>query len=429
MKITKITISNFLKLKDVEMNPSDANVIVGKNKQGKTSVLKAIRAAFTGDADSTAIRVGGDKAEITLELDDLNIKRTVTQKGNYLDISNKQGMKMPAPQRYLDGILGTFSFNPIEFFEKKPAERKKYLLNALKLTITPEELAEYTGEKLAGIDYDAHALEVVEAARKYYYDKRTVANAEKDRKKKALLDITSKIPEGFAMDPGLDEKVKALGDKLTEAKLNNQKIEQLGKDIAFMKVRIDGLKKMLEEETARIEAMYKEEEGMKMIDIAALDKEYAELSVKASEQREAEFTARKGDELRSELDTAIEDASKLDVVVKKLTKEVPAALIEKAKLPIEGLSVNGDDLLINGVSLDNLSSSEQLRVGLQVVRALNGEFKVICIDGVELLDGDSFSFFLKEVENDGYQYFVTRVTDEKIPHSIKIEDGAIVAQA
>src|SRR3990167_2032801 len=190
MKIVKLTIHNFLKLKDVEMNPSQTNVIVGKNKQGKTSILKAIRTAFTGDADSTSIRVGEGKAEITVELDELTIKRSITNKGSYMDISNKEGMKMPAPQKYLDGILGTFSFNPIEFFDKKPADRKKYLLNAIKLIISQDELAAYTGEKLAGIDYDVHALEVVEAARKYYYDKRTIANGEVTKKGKALQDLT-----------------------------------------------------------------------------------------------------------------------------------------------------------------------------------------------------------------------------------------------
>ena len=132
MKITRLTIHNFLKLKDLDINPSQTNIIVGKNKQGKTSILKAICTAFTGDADSTSIRIGEGKAEITVELDELIIKRSSTAKGNHLDISNKQGMKMPAPQKYLDGILGTFSFNPIEFFEKKPIDRKKYLLNAIK---------------------------------------------------------------------------------------------------------------------------------------------------------------------------------------------------------------------------------------------------------------------------------------------------------
>ena len=182
MKIVKMTVNNFLKLKDIEINPSHSNVIVGKNKQGKTSILKAIRTAFTGDADSTSIRMGESKAEITLELDDLIIHRSITEKGNYLDVSNKEGFKVPSPQKYLNGILGQFSFNPIEFFDLKAVDRKKYLLNAIDLKITQDELATYTGEKLAGLDYNAHALEVVEQARKYYYEKRTIANAEKAKK-------------------------------------------------------------------------------------------------------------------------------------------------------------------------------------------------------------------------------------------------------
>src|SRR3990167_4080614 len=210
MKITRLTIHNFLKLKDIDFNPSKTSIIVGKNKQGKTSILKAIRAAFTGDADATNIRIGEGKAEITVELDDLTIKRSITGKGNYLDISNKEGMKMPAPQKYLDGILGTFSFNPIEFFEKKSADRKKYLLNAIKLTLSADELATYTGEKLGGLDYDAHALEVVEQARKFYYDQRAVVNAEVSKKEKSLQDLNSKIPEGFDSSKVNEEHIAKL---------------------------------------------------------------------------------------------------------------------------------------------------------------------------------------------------------------------------
>ena len=91
MKIVKLTIHNFLKLKDIEMNPSKTNIIVGKNKQGKTSILKAIKAAFDGGVDEKMIRIGENKAEILLELDEFDVKRTITEKGTYLDVANKEG--------------------------------------------------------------------------------------------------------------------------------------------------------------------------------------------------------------------------------------------------------------------------------------------------------------------------------------------------
>jgi disulfide oxidoreductase YuzD len=76
------------------------------------------------------------------------------------------------------------------------------------------------------------------------------------------------------------------------------------------------------------------------------------------------------------------------------------------------------------MSLDNLSASEQLKFALNIVRKLNETFKVICIDGIETLDKDNFVTFLKEIEGDDYQYFVTRV-DGDVKGGIVIEDGAI----
>jgi DNA repair exonuclease SbcCD ATPase subunit len=433
MKITKLTISNFLRLKDVEMNPSKTNIIVGKNRQGKTSILKAIRTAFTGDADSTSIRINEGKAEITIELDDLNIKRTITEKGNYLDISNKQGMKMPAPQKFLDGILGTFSFNPIEFFDKKASERKKYLLNAIKLTITPEEMWAYTGEPLLGITFDKHALEVVEDVRKFYYDKRTIANSETTKKERALAELSAKIPDGFDPSSVSEEHISKLRDAIQKDEIerekalaHDQKLAKLQKDETDIKAEIERLQTKLTGIQAEIA------ENIKMtfdfsdaMSIAAAKESLA----KMEGQRDIVYTVKRVQELRSELDTAIKDAEHLDTVVVKLTKEVPEDLIKKAKLPVDGLTISGNDIFINGVNIDNLSSSEQLKFGLQIARSLNQTFGIICIDGVETLDRETFAEFLKEVENDSNQYFVSRVDGELVEKNghniVEIEDGEI----
>ena len=440
MKIAKISIHNFLKLKDIEMNPSKTNVIVGKNKQGKTSILKAIKAAFDGKVDESVIRNGENKAEIVVKLDDLNVKRTITEKGSYLDVSNKEGFKVPAPQKYLDGILGTFSFNPVQFFELKQVERKKYLLNAIKLTLSQEELAKYTGEKLAGIDYTKHALEVVEDARKYYYDKRTGANAEVTKKRKTLDELSSSLPEGFDPKSVSEEHIKDLQKAIHDDELVLQKQADHEKFLAEMQRQEKGIV----EDIAKIEAdlvakKTKLTDLQKEIAAAAefhydlsdpLTIETAKETLKKLEgQRELVFTHKRVEEIRGELSTAIEEADKLDAVVAKLTKEVPQELIAKAELPVEGLTVTENDVLINGISLDNLSASEQLRFALNIVRKLNETFKVINIDGIETLDKDNFEAFLKEVEGDDYQYFLTRVDGDSVSKNgydvIEIENGEI----
>lgn len=422
MKIVKLTIHNYLKLKDVEMNPSQTNVIVGKNRQGKTSILKAIRTAFTGDADSTSIRIGETKAEITVELDDLIIRRSITEKGNYLDISNADGMKMPAPQKYLDGILGTFSFNPIEFFDKKASERKKYLLNAIKLTINQEQLAEYTGEPLIGLDYEnTHALEIVEQARKWYYDKRTVANAEVTKKKKSLEDLSSQIPSDFKPESVTEESINALRVAIQKDEQEAIRQEENVRALVSLEEREIALKAELQK--VQDEILERVERKFDVSDPMALQAARDTLAALES-KRELVYTVKRADEVRGELDVAVQEATRLDSIVKRLAKEIPDDLIAKANLPIEGLVIEGDDIKIGGVSVDNMSTSEQLKFGLQVVRALNGNFKVICVDGIESLDKESFEFFLKEIEEDSYQYFVTRVEGDH-EHSIVVEDGEI----
>ena len=421
MKITRVTIHDYLKLKDVEFNPSDTNVIVGKNRMGKTSILKAIRTAFTGDADDTSIRIGGDKAEITLELDELNIKRTITKKGNHLDISNKEGFKMAAPQKYLDGILGSFSFNPIAFFDLKASERKKYLLNAIKMTITPEELAAYTGEKLAGIDYEKHALEVLEDARKYYYEKRTIANSDVSKKEKSLQSLTESIPEGFDPTKVNDTVIDTMREAITKDEQERIKAEAHVESITALQLREQKLQaELLEVQTTIVDKLTVKFDYSDEVTIEAAKETLAKLEA----QREHLFSHKRAEEVRAELTEAMSEADKLDFIVKAVTKQAPEELIKKAKLPIDGLTIADDDILVNGVSIDNMSASEQLKFGLQIVRALNGTFKVICIDGCEALDSESFEAFLKEIENDGYEYFITRV-DGNSPHSIVIEDGEI----
>lgn len=412
------------------MNPSKTNVIVGKNKQGKTSILKAIRTAFTGDADSTSIRIGEHKAEITVEMDELTIRRSITEKGNYLDISNPQGMKMPAPQKYLDGILGTFSFNPIEFFEKKDADRKKYLLNAIKLTITPEEMWGYTGEPLLGIDFDKHALEVVEDVRKFYYDKRTVANSETTKKEKTLQELNAKIPEGFDPSKVNEEHIAKLREAIQTDKENKIKAEAHADKVVALQKREAALKAELEQVQADIVAAISVTFDVSDdMSLAAAEESLAKLEA----QREVVFTVKRAEEVRGELTAAMSEAEKLDSIVKQLSTKVPEDLIKKAKLPVEGLTIEGNDIFIGGVNVDNLSASEQLKFGLQIARSLNRQFGIICIDGVESLDKETFGEFLKEVENDDNQYFVSRVDGELVEKNghniVEVENGEIKPSA
>jgi hypothetical protein len=118
------------------------------------------------------------------------------------------------------------------------------------------------------------------------------------------------------------------------------------------------------------------------------------------------------DELRILKDEAAaleEESDRLTALVEKFGKELPAKALAEAKLPIEGLALDGERIAVNGIAIDDLATSEQIGITLSIARALSKELPLICIDGVERLDEESFAEFTRQAEADGFQYFVTRV--------------------
>lgn len=421
MKITKLTIHNFLKLKDVEVDPSKVNVIVGKNKQGKTSILKAIQVAFTGKADEGMIHDSESKAEITVDLDEYKIERGITRKGNYLTVANKDGWQVPAPQKFLDGLIGQFSFNPIEFFNLKSADKKKYLLQAIDIKLTAEKLNTLLGEKV-DVDLDRHGLEVIADLHKHYYSQRTTQNATVSKLEKTYDSLFEKLPKDFDRSQTgaiLAAEIDSLRKVITGNEVNKvEKTKLLDAKASLLDTKNELLKK-LKEIDASIESVDKKiEDFPEITDTSELEKQLAVLESK----RELITIAKQCDETMAELTTARADQKKTDELVKKLSKEIPEQLIKEANLPVEGLKVEEDSVTLNGVDIEQLSASEQLQFALQVVRKLNGEFKIVCIDGVEILDKETFEWFLNEIEKDEFQYFITRVDGEK---GLFVEDGKI----
>ncbi len=422
MKITRLTIHNFLKLKDVSVDPSKVNVIVGKNKQGKTSILKAIQVAFTGKADEKMIHDAESKAEIVLDLDEYKIERSVTRKGNYLTVSNKDGWQVPAPQKFLDGLIGQFSFNPIEFFNLKSADKKKYLLQAIDIKLTPEKLNALLGENV-DVDLNRHGLEVISELHKHYYSLRTQKNATVSKLEKTYDQLFTQVPKDFDPASVSEVRIKELRESITANEVKKQNKSAHDKEILRRKNEIDEVKEQiaaLQSKLQTLETHLAAEEKIvfEIADTAALEKELAELESK----RELVHTKKQLDEIMTELTTERAEQSRLDGLVKKLAKEIPEQLIKDANLPVEGLKVEEDSVTLGGIDIEQLSASEQLSFALQVVRKLNGDFKIICIDGVEVLDKETFQWFLNEIEKDEFQYFVTRVDGDK---GLLVENGEV----
>ena len=69
MHIQHIKISNILGIRELEFKAGQFVEVTGRNGQGKTSLLEAIKAATQGGHDATLLRKGAEKGEVVLVLD------------------------------------------------------------------------------------------------------------------------------------------------------------------------------------------------------------------------------------------------------------------------------------------------------------------------------------------------------------------------
>jgi hypothetical protein len=177
MKLTRISITNLLGIAALEtaIHP-DGAIATGGNAAGKTSFIKAVRAALeSAGVDSSAIRIGSERSEILLDTDAaLRIRRGITHTGSSLTVTNKDGDRWSKPQTRLTELVGA-TLDPLAFYLASPDERRKQILTAMPVTVTTEDLKRWTGD-----DWDVkegrHGLEVIAEVRKDYYEARTEAN-------------------------------------------------------------------------------------------------------------------------------------------------------------------------------------------------------------------------------------------------------------
>ena len=67
--------------------------------------------------------------------------------------------------------------------------------------------------------------------------------------------------------------------------------------------------------------------------------------------------------------------------MRSLTEQAPAELLAQCD-GIPGLSLDGDDILLDGVRLDSLCGAEQVRFCVEVARRANAKSKILVVDWI-----------------------------------------------
>lgn len=464
MNIVSLRIKNFLSLTDVEIKPGQVNQVVGQNNQGKTSVLKALEFAVKGSSDPTLVKFGADQAEVIVELDDQTvIKRRLSPNGKQSVAVDKDGFRAPQPQSLLDALFDQNLFNPLELLD--PKRRTDAILNAIDIKVTPESLSSALGVgvgDLPPLDYSQHGLKVVDQAHKYFYQRRAEANKDAAEKKSRWetykADLRPETPPPLTREQLREKEQKFVTEaneaqnELRRIKSEHEAAQKAQTQLTKYSAALDSFDLQIKNKEQEIEVLRaRRAEGQKFVDdakekvpgvlesdefvkakIQALDKNLHELRVAEKEievQEEIKKQRTGVHAMEMEYKSAQEFASKLSLRVESLAGPLKRKLMSEAEMPVAGLEYRDGGFLVDGVPVDNLSSSKAVQLAIPVARKLAKKAKLICLDGAELLDPETYTELRKQIQDDGYTYFLTKV-GEPLPNGsdkvFRMDKGAVV---
>lgn len=250
LSILNIKIDNFLCLKKVEIVPdSKLNIFFGKNRQGKTDVIEALKFAFKGTTDEDIINVNADKTQVLIDLGKYKIKRTLTSKKHELIVENEDGDEKKRPQTLLDVLVGSaFTFNPFAFLLLKDKELKKYLLDSFDIKVTPKMLKDkIDDDTISLLDFTQDGFTILKSAAAIFYSQRTSVNKKAAAKKILLEDKMRQcegfIPEGYNSDETQEayDTLSRISQELSNAQLHSKLAEEASQTTLELRKKITSI--------------------------------------------------------------------------------------------------------------------------------------------------------------------------------------------
>lgn len=400
VKINSLEFENVKKIKAVQLEPAKngLTVIGGKNRQGKTSVLDAIAWALGGDKykPSSPQREGSvvePHLKITLD-NGIVVERS--GKNSSLKVTDSTGKK--GGQQLLNSFVEQFALDLPKFINQSSKEKASTLLKIIGV-----------GDTLYQLEHKEHSL----------YDQRTAIGRIADQKSKFAkeMPVYANVP---AEPVSASELIRQQQDILARNGENQRKRDQK----EYYEKQLEIAKSAYERAKASYEAAAN---NFKLASLDAqdlVDESTAELEKNISDIEELNKKIRANlDREKAEID-AEDYRSQYTYLTEQIedVRQAKTDLLGSADLPLEGLSVEGGELLYNGHKWDSMSGAEQLIVATSIVRKLNPDCGFVLLDKLEQMDTDTLEDFGKWLEAQGLQAIATRVStgDEC---SIIIEDG------
>lgn len=409
LRIVSLEVSAFKRLRAVRIKPEgDVVQITGRNGQGKSSVLDAIAAAIGGghNAPDRPIRKGNKRAEIRVDLGEMVVERTFTEKGSAVTVTAKDGGELKSPQAVLDRLYGSIAFDPLEFTRMPPRAQV-------------DTLKRLTGKEAEFAELDAKKAEAVkartEAARQVKMLELQVAALPDTKGPDDEVSLATLVERANDAQRVRTENEKArrwFAGKQDEHRRLLERIAELDKEIAAARKTLAGVHREIEDNEPEIK-------GLVDPDIAEIQAEIQNVEARNAVARQRRARREAVAKLEKARETERAEARRVECL--EADRENALA---SAKLPVPGLGFTEDGVTFNGVPFDQASTAEQVRASVAMGMAANPRLRVMLVREGSLLDRDSMRLLAEMAAEYDAQFWVERVSDgEKV--GITIEDGEV----
>ena len=410
--IINLMVTNYKKVVKVEYVLDGKNLdIKGNNKEGKSSVIDALKRALGGaiaKKNKQPIRLGEEFAEVILELDNMIITWYLELDGKpKLKIMSKEGHYFRGPDAMLKELVHKMAYDPQAFTDLHPLEQKKIAISMLD-----------TGE------YDINDLDL---QRQTAYDKRTATN----RKAKEYQTLTYKCGVIDPTTPKEVISVSKLSEELTTAMTiedqHNQDIIQLARNDNLLGQK----QKMIDSLEAEMERIRQESADLNTSISNFKDPHSANIKeqIDSAEGINEKIRNAQQKDKYSTLQIEQEDISEKYTKEIKQVDETKKWILENTQLPVKGMGFNEQGITINDIPLKDCSAAEQreLTMGIYFNTAPTGKdaIKIVFIEDGSLFDPESLEHIKKMCDDRGFQLIIEIVGTSDGENQIIIEEGRI----
>lgn len=426
MTIATIEITDIKAIKHLVFRPGSLTLISGRNGTGKTTVLDALLSVFDGGHDPGLIRRGSKKGTVRIELDNGSvIVKTITNKTSSLEITDDEGRVVTSPKAWVDRLAIVLSVDPGRLLNPTIKQRDiaKELAQVIDIVFSRLDIAAAIGKTLRSI-WAALADEVgliaLEKVRKDVYDRRTGANKDQRDAAGACERLMKSLPDDDQKDWGAKLTTLQVDQRSIEVQIGDAKrlaikrhADETGTIVADIDLRIEKLR--IEKQAQLAIANQKREQALADID-AASEPERLRVTAELAIAQERFGQSQKAQGVRDLIEENRTKAREAAILSDHLSSAINALdelkLSKLKNLPIEGLTFEVDQFLVDATPWEHVNTARKIDVVLQIAALRRKELPFMVLDDAEHLDAEGLEALRLGAVAMGFQVIAAKVLED-----------------